>query len=108
MSKALDPFLAAHLNDTASYQLGEDRNNEISSSYRSSIAYGDCGTPPSVKASSFSPFQFMAFATITISTIINIVNANNNNNNNNDNNNNSNLVGSDRKGVVILDTIALI
>ena len=47
---------------------------------------------PSVKASSFSPFQFMAFSAITISTIINIVNAINNNNNNNDNNNNNNLV----------------
>ena len=47
---------------------------------------------PSVKASSFSPFQFMAFSAITISTIINIINAINNNNNNNDNNNNNNLV----------------
>ena len=47
---------------------------------------------PSVKASSFSPFQFMAFSAITISTIINIVNAINNNNNNNENNNNNNLV----------------
>ena len=47
---------------------------------------------PYVKASSLSPFQFMAFAAITISTIINIVNAINNNNNNNDNNNNNNLV----------------
>ena len=47
---------------------------------------------PYVKASSLSPFQFMAFAAITISTIINIVNAINNNNNNNDNNNNNNVV----------------
>ena len=58
------------------------------SSYR---GYGNECTP-SVKASSFSPFQFMAFSAITISTIINIVNAINNNNNNNDNNNNNNLV----------------
>ena len=47
---------------------------------------------PYVKATSFSPFQFMAFSAITISTVINIVNAINNNNNNNDNNNNNNLV----------------
>ena len=60
------------------------------SSYR---GYGNECTP-SVKASSFSPFQFMAFSAITISTIINIVNAINNNNNNNDNNNNNNLVSS--------------
>ena len=53
--------------------------------------YGNECTP-SVKASSFSPFQFMAFSAITISTIINIINAINNNNNNNDNNNNNNLV----------------
>ena len=62
---------------------------KVASSYRG--YENEC--TPSVKASSFSPFQFMAFSAITISTIINIVNAiNNNNNNNNDNNNNNNLV----------------
>ena len=59
-----------------------------SSQYR---GYNDECTPH-VKASTLSPFQFMAFAAITISTIINIINAINNNNNNNDNNNNNNLV----------------
>ena len=41
---------------------------------------------------SVSPFQFMAFASITISTVLNIINnINNNNNNDNNNNNNNNL-----------------
>ena len=63
-------------------------HQKSSAQYRS---YND-QCEPYVKASSLSPFQFMAFAAITISTIINIVNAINNNNNNNDNNNNNNVV----------------
>ena len=64
-------------------------DNEVDvSHYRS---YSD-ECQPYVKASSLSPFQFMAFAAITISTIIYNINAINNNNNNNDNNNNNNLV----------------
>ena len=63
-------------------------NHKSSAQYR---GYND-ECEPYVKASSLSPFQFMAFAAITISTIINIVNAINNNNNNNDNNNNNNVV----------------
>ena len=55
----------------------------------------DCPPPETPAAApSISPFQFMAFATITIGTvmnIINVVNSNNNDNNNNDNNNNNNL-----------------
>ena len=71
-----------------------DKKTNLTSTFRtisSSRGYENECTP-SVKASSFSPFQFMAFSAITISTIINIVNAINNNNNNNDNNNNNNLV----------------
>ena len=66
----------------------KDFHQRSSAQYRS---YND-QCQPYVKASSLSPFQFMAFAAITISTIINIVNAINNNNNNNDNNNNNNVV----------------
>ena len=72
----------------------KDDNVSLKSSSEHFTSYrgyeGEC--TPSVRASSFSPFQFMAFSAITISTIIHIVNAINNNNNNNDNNNNNNLV----------------
>ena len=71
-------------------------NEADSSHYRS---YSD-ECQPYVKASSLSPFQFMAFAAITISTIINIINAISNNNNNNDNNNNNNLVSFEKLGFV--------
>ena len=74
----------------------EKDDSNLPNSYKDLSSYrgyeNEC--TPSVKASSFSPFQFMAFSAITISTIINIVNAINNNNNNNDNNNNNNLVSS--------------
>ena len=50
----------------------------------------DC--PPETPASpAISPFQFMAFATITIGTVMNIINVVNSNNNDNNNNNNNNL-----------------
>ena len=72
-------------------------DNEVDSSHYRSYS-DEC--QPYVKASSLSPFQFMAFAAITISTIINIINAINNNNNNNDNNNNNNLVSFEKLGFV--------
>ena len=72
-------------------------DNEVDSSHYRSYS-DEC--QPYVKASSLSPFQFMAFAAITISTIINIINAINNDNNNNDNNNNNNLVSFEKLGFV--------
>ena len=78
------------------YNNNKDDNSNLQDTMKVASSYrgyeNEC--TPSVKASSFSPFQFMAFSAITISTIINIVNAINNNNNNNDNNNNNNLVSS--------------
>ena len=54
----------------------------------------DCPPEAGAAPPAISPFQFMAFATITIGTvmnIINVINTNNNDNNDNNNNNNNNL-----------------